>query len=67
MLHLWTGTTPLVAKVKGVYKHKVSGTDAINTINTAIQNGNVYNMNGQKVQKAQRGLYIINGRKVVIK
>ncbi len=27
----------------------------------------VYNMSGQKVQKAQRGIYIINGKKVVIK
>ena len=27
----------------------------------------IYNLNGQKVQKAQRGLYIINGKKVVIK
>ena len=27
----------------------------------------IYNLNGQKVQKAQKGLYIQNGRKVVIK
>ena len=27
----------------------------------------VYNMSGQKVQKAQRGIYIINGKKVVIR
>ena len=29
--------------------------------------GAVYNLNGQKVQNAQKGLYIVNGRKVVIK
>lgn len=28
---------------------------------------NVYNLNGQKVNKAQKGLYIVNGRKVVKK
>jgi hypothetical protein len=65
MLTLWNEGK--VVKISGVYKHKVSVPTGINTINTAIQNGNVYNMNGQKVQKAQRGLYIINGRKVVIK
>jgi hypothetical protein len=27
----------------------------------------VYNLNGQKVNKAQKGMYIINGHKVVIK
>ena len=27
----------------------------------------IYNLNGQKVKNAQKGLYIINGRKVVIK
>jgi hypothetical protein len=32
-----------------------------------FQNGVIYNLNGQKLQKAQRGLYIINGKKVVIK
>ena len=29
--------------------------------------GTVYNLNGQKVDKAQKGLYIINGKKVVVK
>jgi len=28
---------------------------------------NVYNLNGQKVDKAQKGLYIVNGKKTVIK
>ncbi|MBQ7663155.1 MAG: chitobiase/beta-hexosaminidase C-terminal domain-containing protein [Prevotella sp.] len=29
--------------------------------------GTIYNLNGQKVEKAQKGLYIINGKKVVVK
>lgn len=29
--------------------------------------GSIYNLNGQKVEKAQKGLYIINGKKVVVK
>ena len=42
-------------------------TDGITTLKNAIENGNVYNLNGQKVNKTQKGLYIINGKKVVIK
>ena len=34
---------------------------------TVIENGKIYNLNGQKVQNAQKGLYIVNGKKVVIK
>ena len=30
-------------------------------------NGTIYNLNGQKMNKAQKGLYIINGKKVVVK
>ena len=29
--------------------------------------GTIYNLNGQKMDKAQKGLYIINGKKVVVK
>ena len=32
-----------------------------------LLNGTIYNLNGQKMQKAQKGLYIINGKKVVVK
>ena len=27
----------------------------------------IFNLNGQKIQKTQKGLYIMNGKKVVIK
>ena len=40
--------------------------DAIDADNS-VQNGAIYNLAGQRVQKAQRGLYIVNGKKVVIK
>lgn len=32
-----------------------------------MSDGVVYNLQGQKVEKAQKGLYIVNGKKVVIK
>ena len=67
MLHLWTGTTPLVAKVAGIYKHKAPTPVGINSVNAEFENGTVYNLRGQKVQNLTKGLYIINGKKVVIK
>ena len=43
-------------------------TDGIGSVNfTADENTVVYNLSGQKVSKAQKGLYIINGKKVVLK
>jgi len=32
-----------------------------------LENATIYNMNGQRVEKAGKGLYIINGKKVVMK
>ncbi len=44
----------------------VTGIDELATDSQPADNA-VYNMQGVRVQKAQKGLYIINGRKVVIK
>jgi len=59
-----TGTNLFITKLQIIEKNVLTG---INTVKTAFENGAIYNMNGQKVQKAQRGLYIVNGKKVVIK
>jgi hypothetical protein len=42
---------------------------AIQTINgeQAIKDGVIYNLAGQRVSKAQKGLYIVNGKKVLVK
>ena len=37
------------------------------TVDGELQIEGVYNLNGQKVQNAKKGLYIVNGKKVVIK
>jgi len=43
-------------------------TDGINTVKAAELNGaEIYNLAGQRIQSAQKGLYIVNGKKVVIK
>ncbi len=56
-----TGSVSVIAE-------RLGDATGINVINADIANGTaVYNMNGQKVQKTQKGLYIVNGRKVVIK
>lgn len=39
----------------------------IQNINAAIANGTVYNMNGVKVNKATKGIFIVNGKKVAKK
>lgn len=45
-----------------------SETTGICTIVAAeAQNGNVYNLNGQKVQSLKKGLYIVNGKKQVVR
>ena len=40
-------------------------TTGISTISVAAQQGQVFNMAGQRVMNAQKGLYIVNGKKVV--
>ena len=39
----------------------------INSMKSDSQQGTIYNMNGQKVNKAKKGLFIINGKKTVVK
>ena len=39
----------------------------INAIARDAQKNVIFNLNGQKVNKAQKGLFIINGKKVVNK
>ena len=46
---------------------KADGTTGIDAIRTEVENGNVYDMNGRQVKNPRKGVYIINGRKVVVK
>ena len=45
---------------------ETTGIEGINAETKAIE-GTVYNLQGQRVEKAQKGLFIKNGKKVVIK
>lgn len=45
-------------------------TDGIRQIKNGqltIENAEIYNLSGQRVNKAQKGIYIVNGKKVVVK
>ena len=43
------------------------GEDAINGIEAETENAEIFNIAGQRVNKAQKGIYIINGKKVLVK
>ena len=43
----------------------VDGIEAVQMLEEMT--GDIYNLNGQKVDRAQRGIYIINGKKVLVK
>ena len=50
----------------------VGQTDGISDATRLTNNGeltkdNVYNLQGQRVSKAQKGLYIVGGKKVLVK
>ncbi len=45
----------------------VGGTDGISSINAEESGAAVYNLAGQKVNNAQKGLFIKNGKKFVVK
>ena len=44
----------------------VDGIEAIEMA-AGLTNSEIYNLNGQRVNKAQKGIYIINGKKVAVK
>ena len=57
-----------VNSVKGLSFVFGDSADAISAVEMAERmNGTIYNLAGQRVEKAQRGIYIVNGKKVIIK
>ena len=45
---------------------EASGIEGLEVIATS-NNGKIYNLNGQEVKSASKGLYIQNGKKYVVK
>jgi hypothetical protein len=49
-------------------KCTITTTSGINAVKAdALKDAQIYTISGQRVDKAQKGLYIVNGKKVVIK
>ena len=42
-------------------------TDGINAIGTIGEDGEYYDLNGRHVETPQKGIYIFNGKKVLVK
>ena len=50
------------------YNEIVTGIEAVKTAEGAdLENAVIYNLNGQRIDKAQKGINIVNGKKVIIK
>ena len=60
------GTNPIPG-VRDFLAFAFGETDGIQGLRETTEDGAVYNLAGQCVQKAQRGIYVKNGRKVVVK
>ena len=52
--------------VKGFYLN-LDDTDAVKALVSETEKGAIYNLSGQRVEKAQRGLYIVDGKKIMVK
>lgn len=57
---------PTANGVKALVLH-FDDTDAIMDIDGELTEGFIYNLAGQRLQKAQRGVNIVNGKKVIVK
>ena len=53
-------------KVKHVFKGKKLDTNGINSLSARHDKDVIYNLHGHRTQRAQKGLYIVNGKKVLL-
>lgn len=68
-LRTTTNVTPPAASAPGFTLDFGTGTTGITEIEKSVNAGNeaVFNLNGQRVAQPKKGLYIVNGKKVIIK
>ena len=61
-------TTNLTSRSLSVsFGDESTGINSIDNGQRTIDNGGIYNLQGQRVEKAKKGLYIVNGKKVLVK
>lgn len=54
--------------VRAAYPKNTGATTGINEVNTGVNTGAIYNLNGVRVNNmTKKGVYIVNGKKVVVK
>jgi len=58
-------TTVSTARIALSFDDETTGIATVE--NASVLNENYYNLNGQRIVAPQKGLYIVNGKKVVIK
>lgn len=60
--------TPATMEVKGIVFDDIeTGIISIENGELTIENGAIYNLAGQRINRAQKGVNIVNGKKVIIK
>lgn len=66
--YLLASDVPSGAKaMRFVFDGDEDGIEAIENGQKAMDNDEIYNLAGQRVNKAQKGVFIVNGKKVVVK
>jgi hypothetical protein len=64
----WTDNKTVTPAAEGFVVGTESGDpDGIANVNVNVNNGAIYNLSGQRVSKAQKGIYIQSGQKVAVK
>ena len=64
----WTDNKTVTPAPEGFTVGTDSGDpDGIENVNDNVNNGAIYNLSGQRVSKAQKGIFIQDGRKVATK
>ena len=57
----------VAARIHFIEENETTGIESIDNGQLIMDNGAAYDLQGRKVQNPKRGMYIINGKKVVIK
>lgn len=65
-LHILTSDVASAREITLVWDEDVTGVNEVRSLKEEVR-GDYYNLNGQRVSHPTKGLYIVNGKKVIIK
>lgn len=67
-LHFASSYAPdAAARMTMVFADEATGIESLTPTPSPIREGSIYTLNGQRVAQPTKGLYIVNGKKVIIK